>query len=80
MLVFGMFVGWVAQLVVSPGQRPAWGRDLVAGLVGSFLGGTAASLLAGDGLEIRPSGLLGSVLGAIVVLLTWRAIAGEPTT
>jgi len=80
MLVFGMFVGWLAQFVVSPGQRPDWGRNLIAGLAGSFVGGTIASLIAGDGLNIRPSGLIGSVLGAIVVLLAWKAIAGEPTT
>ena len=80
MLVFGMFVGWLGQLVVSPGQPPAWGRNLVAGLAGSFVGGTFVSLLAGDGLQIRPSGLIGSILGAIAVLIAWRAIAGEPTT
>lgn len=76
MLVFGMAVGWVAQLIVSPG-RPDWGRNLVAGLVGSFVGGTVGSLLAGDGLAIRPSGVIGSILGAIVVLVAWRAIAGD---
>ena len=68
MLVFGMAVGWAAELVVSSGHRPNWGRNLVAGLVGSFVGGTVGSLLAGDGLAIRPSGLIGSFLGAIVVL------------
>jgi uncharacterized membrane protein YeaQ/YmgE (transglycosylase-associated protein family) len=79
-LVFGMFIGWLAQFVVSPGQRPDWGRNLIAGLVGSFVGGMAISLLAGDGLELRPSGIIGSLSGAVVVLLVWRAIAGEPTT
>jgi uncharacterized membrane protein YeaQ/YmgE (transglycosylase-associated protein family) len=79
-LVFGMFIGWLAQMIVSPGRRPDWPRDLVAGLVGSFVGGTAISLLAGDGLQLRPSGIIGSLLGAIAVLFAWRAIAGEPTT
>ena len=33
-----------------------------------------ASLLAGDGLNLRPSGLIGSFVGAIIVLLIWRAV------
>ena len=33
---------------------------LVAGLGGSFVGGLLASLLAGDGLAFKPSGIIGS--------------------
>lgn len=36
------------------------------------MGGLLFSKLAGDGLELRPSGLLGSFLGAIIVLLIWE--------
>ena len=36
-----------------------------------------AALLAGDGLRIRPSGLIGTVLGAIVVLAIWGAVRGK---
>ena len=35
------------------------------------VGGLAASFLAGDGLELKPSGLIGTVLGAVVVLALW---------
>jgi hypothetical protein len=31
-----------------------------------------ASLLAGDGLRLRPSGLIGSIIGAIVVTAAYR--------
>ena len=41
---------------------------LSPGLIGSFVGGLLASLLAGDGLAIRMSGLLGSFVGAVVVV------------
>ncbi len=73
-LVFGMLVGWLAQLVLGMGTRPN-AQSLIAGLVGSFVGGLAASLIAGDGLKLRPSGLIGSFLGAIVVLLIWNRVA-----
>jgi uncharacterized membrane protein YeaQ/YmgE (transglycosylase-associated protein family) len=72
-LGFGMLMGWLAQLVLGHRGRPD-ARSLVAGLVGSFVGGTVVSLLAGDGFELRASGIIGSLLGAIVVLLAWNAI------
>jgi uncharacterized membrane protein YeaQ/YmgE (transglycosylase-associated protein family) len=67
-LGLGVLAGAVAQLVLGTGlYRVDWGEALVAGLVGSFVGGMLASLLAGDGLRLRPSGLIGSIIGAIVV-------------
>jgi uncharacterized membrane protein YeaQ/YmgE (transglycosylase-associated protein family) len=73
MLVLGLSAGWAAHLIVGRGE-PNWPRLLVAGLVGSFVGGTLASLLSGDGFDIRPSGLIGSIVGAVVVLLASRAL------
>jgi uncharacterized membrane protein YeaQ/YmgE (transglycosylase-associated protein family) len=44
---------------------------LVAGLAGSFVGGLLGSLLAGEGLELRPSGIIGSLVGAVIVTAAW---------
>jgi uncharacterized membrane protein YeaQ/YmgE (transglycosylase-associated protein family) len=74
LLVFGLFVGWLAQLVLGMGSTPD-GQTLVAGLAGSFVGGLLASLIAGDGLDLRPSGLIGSFVGAVIVLLVWNAVS-----
>ena len=64
----GLFAGAVAQLVLGTGVYDIdWGEAIVAGLVGSFVGGLLASLIAGDGIELRPSGIIGSIIGAIVV-------------
>ncbi len=71
LLVFGLAVGWIAQLVLGMGTKPN-AQSLIAGVAGSFVGGLLASLIAGDGLALRPSGLIGSVVGAIIVLLIWR--------
>jgi uncharacterized membrane protein YeaQ/YmgE (transglycosylase-associated protein family) len=46
---------------------------LAVGLAGSFLGGLLISLLSGDGLALRPSGLIGSVVGAVVLLAAWQS-------
>lgn len=75
-LVFGLFVGWLAQLVLGMGTRPD-AQSLIAGIVGSFVGGLLISLIAGDGLELRPSGLIGSFVGAVIVLVIWRAVAAR---
>ncbi len=72
-LGFGMLMGWLAQLVLGMGSRPD-AQSLIAGVVGSFVGGLLSSLIAGDRIQIRPSGLIRSFGGAIVVLLVWRAI------
>jgi len=56
-----------------------WVGTLVLGLIGSFVGGTLAALLFGGTLDISASGLIGSVVGAIIVLLIWRAMGGERT-
>ena len=53
-LAFGMIVGWLAQLVLGMGTRPN-AQSLIAGLVGSFVGGLLASLIAGDGLRSSPA-------------------------
>ena len=76
-LLIGMAAGWIAQLVL---RRPtqARGEALVAGLLGSFVGGLIASLIAGDGIALRPSGLVGSAIGAIVVLaISGGVLAGR---
>lgn len=72
-LVFGMFIGWLAQLILGRGTRPNV-ESLVAGIVGSFVGGLLASLIAGDGIQLRASGILGSLIGAIIVLAVWGVV------
>jgi uncharacterized membrane protein YeaQ/YmgE (transglycosylase-associated protein family) len=77
-LAFGIFAGAVAQLVLGSGLYEInWGEALVAGLVGSFVGGLIISLLAGDGLRLRASGIIGSIVGAILVLAVYRWYRGR---
>lgn len=73
LILFGMLVGALAQLILGrKGKGIDWTMAIVAGLVGSFVGGLLASLIAGDGLAFRPSGVIGSIVGAIVVTAIWR--------
>jgi uncharacterized membrane protein YeaQ/YmgE (transglycosylase-associated protein family) len=81
-IVFGMAIGWVAQLLLGRGRLGSrnWAEALIAGVVGSFVGGLLASLIAGDGLELRMSGVVGSIVGAVIVLLVWGGIRGRSST
>jgi len=74
-IVTGMAIGAIAQLALGrAGTRIDWTMALVAGLAGSFVGGLLFSLIAGDGLALRASGLIGSIIGAIVVTGVWTLL------
>lgn len=74
-IVVGFIAGALARFLV-PGKQPmSWAQTLILGVVGSFIGGFLGYLLfrnnAQDGL-FQPSGLIGSVIGAIIALLLWN--------
>ena len=71
-LALGLAAGWFANILVG-GGRPDWGKLLLVGLAGSFVGGLIGSLLAGDGFDIHLSGIIGSIVGATILLLIMGA-------
>jgi uncharacterized membrane protein YeaQ/YmgE (transglycosylase-associated protein family) len=72
-LLFGFIVGWLAQFILGRSAGTTdWTMALVAGLGGSFVGGLLASLIAGDGLALKPSGLIGSIVGALIITAIWQ--------
>ena len=80
-ILFGMLVGAAAQLIVGrSGGSVNWPLAFGAGIAGSFVGGLLASLVAGDGLELRPSGIIGSIVGAVIVTLAWQWWQGRRAT
>ena len=66
---------WHAE-ATSEKLAMGWLGTLVLGLIGSFVGGTLAALIFDRDLELSASGLIGSIVGAIIVLLLWRAMRG----
>jgi uncharacterized membrane protein YeaQ/YmgE (transglycosylase-associated protein family) len=80
-ILFGMLAGAAAQLLL--GRRSGgtdWPLAFGAGIAGSFVGGLLISLLSGDGLELRPSGIIGSIIGAVVVTAGWTWFRRRSTT
>jgi uncharacterized membrane protein YeaQ/YmgE (transglycosylase-associated protein family) len=76
-LLIGLVAGALARRLV-PGRDPmGWGGTLVLGLVGSLVGGFLGDLIGGGNDDFSPAGLLGSILGAVVALLIFRAAVGR---
>jgi len=72
-IVRGLAVGWIVRLAFGrTGRRIDWTMAFVDGLGGSIVGGLIASLVAGDGLALKPSGLIGSFVGALIMTLAWQ--------
>ena len=72
-ILFGMIIGAGAQLILGRGGAGInWPLAFAAGLIGSFVGGLLISLIAGDGLDLRPSGIIGSIVGAVIVTAGWH--------
>lgn len=76
-----MMIGWLAQFILGRSAGTTdWAMALVAGLAGSFLGGLLGSLIAGDGLALKPSGVIGTIAGALIITAVWQWFAGRRRT
>jgi uncharacterized membrane protein YeaQ/YmgE (transglycosylase-associated protein family) len=80
LLVFGLVAGAIARLLVPGRDRLGCGGTILLGIVGSFIGGLIGFVLfdrdASEG-ALQPSGLFGSVVGAMIALLVLRSVRGR---
>lgn len=83
LLIVGLLAGALARLLV-PGRDPmSLGQTWLLGVVGSFVGGFLGFVLFGADLDdglVQTSGLLGSIVGAVIALLVYRAVKGRRHT
>lgn len=80
LIVVGVIAGYLARLLV-PGRDPlGFMGTMLLGIVGSFVGGFLGYVIFnedfGDG-ALQASGIFGSIVGAIIALLIWRALGGR---
>jgi len=73
-LGFGIIVGFIAGWITGTED---WGKRILYGLLGSFVGGTLGTLIGSEDFELKPSGLIGSIVGAIVLMLIDRAVTSR---
>jgi uncharacterized membrane protein YeaQ/YmgE (transglycosylase-associated protein family) len=77
-LIVGFLAGLLARAIFPGNQSMGWVATTALGIVGSFVGGALGSVLRSNGrfLDFSPSGLIWSIIGALIVL----AIASATST
>lgn len=76
MIILGLIAGALAKFIM-PGDDPGGiFITILLGIAGSLLGGFLANLL-GIGEGGSAAGLIGSVIGAIILLAIYRAVVGK---
>jgi uncharacterized membrane protein YeaQ/YmgE (transglycosylase-associated protein family) len=80
LFVIGIVAGFLARLLV-PGRDPMgfWATVLL-GIAGSFIGGFLGYLIFNEDFDegaLQASGIIGSIIGAVIALLIYRAMAGR---
>jgi len=81
-IFIGIIAGYLGRLLL-PGRDPMGFVQTVAfGIIGSLVGYFVFTkvLGIGDDDKFDLGGIIGAVIGTIVVLMVWRAVAGRGNT
>ncbi|MCX2732710.1 GlsB/YeaQ/YmgE family stress response membrane protein [Saccharopolyspora sp. NFXS83] len=76
-IVFGLIAGFIARAVVPGKDNIGLLMTIVLGVVGSVVGGLIFGVLTVGIRGFQPTGWIGSIIGAIVVLIIYNAVTGR---
>jgi uncharacterized membrane protein YeaQ/YmgE (transglycosylase-associated protein family) len=69
-IVFGLIVGLLARALLPGRQSMGVGMTILLGVAGSFVGGFIGALLTDSRVtDFNTAGIIGSVIGAILLLV-----------
>lgn len=80
LIIIGAIAGFIARALVPGRDALSVPMTILLGIVGSFIGGFLGALLFGkDALEglLQPSGIIGSIVGAVIALVVYNAVTGK---
>lgn len=82
-LVVGALAGWIAGMLVSGDEGYGVVGTIIAGILGALVGGFVLGLIMPDqdwtsGINIPT--IISAIVGAVIVVLVWRAVAGRSRT
>jgi uncharacterized membrane protein YeaQ/YmgE (transglycosylase-associated protein family) len=78
-LVIGVIAGYLGRLLLPGADPMGFVGTVIAGIVGALVGYFVFTgvLGIGDDDKFDLGGIVGSIIGTMIVLLIWRAIAGR---
>jgi uncharacterized membrane protein YeaQ/YmgE (transglycosylase-associated protein family) len=82
LIVIGLIAGAVARLLIPGRQDIGVLMTIVLGMLGSFVGGFLGYLIFhkdAQGGFVQPSGIIGSIIGAVIVLLVYTRVGQRHT-
>lgn len=80
LLGIGVVFGAIARLIVPGRDRMSLGQTWALGVVGSLVGGFLGYMLFGADLDdgaVQAGGVISSIVGAVIVLVIYRAVRGR---
>lgn len=75
LIVVGLIAGFIARALVPGDDSMSVAKTIVLGIVGSFVGGLLGYVIFGADIDegvVQASGLIGSIIGAVIALIVYR--------
>lgn len=76
-VVFGLIAGYIARALVPGKDDIGLLMTIVIGVVGSVVGGFIFGLLTVGLRGFQPAGWIGSIIGAVIVLVVYNKVTGR---
>lgn len=76
-VVFGLIAGYIARALVPGKDDIGLLMTIVIGVVGSVVGGFLFGLLTVGLRGFQPAGWIGSIIGAVIVLVIYNKVTGR---
>ena len=78
-IIVGALAGWIASMIMKTDAEMGALANIIAGIVGAFLGGWVVSLF---GVSVAPGQLnipsiLTAILGAVILIAIVKAVRGR---
>ena len=76
-IIVGFIIGLIARAILPGAQHMGFLATTVLGILGSLVGGFIARLFSrpAEGSKFHPAGFLMSIIGAIILLVIYGAVA-----